>query len=156
MFAGQAHDAREEEFGGAVLEQAVLVLAEGGVVPDGVQQVEVEEPAEEEMLVEGLDQQHFGTNGVEGLQQLGLKQAFGRDGGAAQLGIHLVEERGEVAQDFVHKDFDLAQRVVLGHAARGREQAGHLGLGIHLATHAVSDPRRFAPFNPPETFLMNC
>lgn len=123
MFAGQAHDAREEEFGGAVLEQVVLVLAEGGVVPDGVQQVEVEEPAEEEMLVEGLDQQHFGTNGVEGLQQLGLKQAFGRDGGAAQLGIHLVEERGEVAQDFVHKDFDLAQRVVLGHAARGREQA---------------------------------
>jgi hypothetical protein len=119
-----------------VLEQPVLVLAEGGVVPDGVEQVEVEEPAEEEVVIEGFDQQGFGADGVESLQNLGLEPAFGRDGGAAQLGIPLVEERGEAVQDFVHAGFDAAQRVVLGHAAR---QAPQVGLGIHLATHAVSD-----------------
>lgn len=133
-----------------------MVLAEGGVVPHRVQQVEVEEPAEEEIVVEGLDQQGFGTNGVEGLQHLGLEQALGRDGGPAQLGIHLVEERREVAQDFVHEDFDAAQRVVLRHAALGREQAQHVGLRIYLATHANSDWHSSAPFNPPETFSMNC
>ncbi len=156
VFAGQPHDARKEQFGGAVLEQAVLVLAEGGVVPHGVQQVQVEEPAEEQVVVERFDQQNFGADGVEGLQHFGLEQAFGREGGPAQLGIHLVAERREVAQDFVHEGFDLAQRVVLGHAARGRKQAQHVGLGIHLATHAVSDSRSFSPFTPPETFSMNC
>jgi hypothetical protein len=50
VLASQPNDAREEEFGGAVLEAAALVLAEGGVVPDGGQQVEVEEPAEEEIV----------------------------------------------------------------------------------------------------------
>ena len=138
-FAGQRDQAGEEEFGGAVLEQPVLVLTEGGGIPDGVQQVEVEEPAEEEVVIEGFDQQGFGADGVEGLQHLGFEQALGRDGGTPQFGIHLVEERGEVAQDFVYEDFDAPQRVVLRHAARGREQAQHIGLGIHLATHAVSD-----------------
>jgi hypothetical protein len=45
---------------------------------------------------------------------------------------------------------------VLGHAALWREQAEHIGLGIHLATHGVSDLHRSVPFNPPETFSMNC
>ena len=136
VFAGQRDQAGEEEFGGAVLEQPVLVLAEGGGIPDGVQQVEVEEQAEEKIVVEGFDQQGFGADGVEGLQHLGFEQALGRDGGAPQFGIHLVEER-----------------VVLRPAARGREQAQHVGLGIHLATHAVSDLRKFTAVQSARDFF---
>ena len=65
--------------------------------------------------MEHLDEQDFAADGVEGLEQFGFEQAFGRDAGPADLSIHCIEERREFAQGLVNKRFDGAQRMVFGH-----------------------------------------
>jgi hypothetical protein len=47
-------------------QQKVLVLGEGTVVPDRVHEVEVQEPAEEKVLLQRLDKKGFAADGVEG------------------------------------------------------------------------------------------
>jgi hypothetical protein len=65
-FRGHLHHPGEEEFHGLVGQQKVLVLGEGTVVPDRVHEVEVQEPAEEKVLLQRLDKKGFAADGVEG------------------------------------------------------------------------------------------
>jgi hypothetical protein len=50
-------------------QQPVAVLGEGGGVPDRVVHAEPDEPSEQQVEVDPLDQLAFRANGVEGLQQ---------------------------------------------------------------------------------------
>ena len=156
VFAGQLDDAGEEDLGRLVREEAVLVLAEGAVVPHGVEEVEVEEPAEQEIILLRLDQEGLAADGVKGLQHLGLEQAFGRDRRPAQLGMHLLEEGAEVGQRPVQQRLDAPQRVVLGHTPLGRDQAQHVRLGIDFSAHPLPTPQPQTRFNPKATFSMSC
>lgn len=51
VLAGQSHHVGEEQLSRLVGQQPVLVLGEGAVVPHRVEQVEVEGPAEEQVVV---------------------------------------------------------------------------------------------------------
>ena len=149
VFLGQTDDASEEQFGGLMAKEPLLVFGESGVVPDGVRQVQIQEPAKQEIIFQGLDEEILGADGIQGLEHLGFEQPFGRDRGPTGLGVHLFEQWREIAQHLVHQMFDPAQRMILGHAALWRNQTIHVGLRFHVSTHANpidSDRRLFKLF----------
>ena len=61
------------------IQQPVAVLGEGGGVPDRIVHAEPDEPAEQQVEVDPLDQLAFGPDRVEGLQQQRPQQPLGRD-----------------------------------------------------------------------------
>ena len=87
------HDLGEEGVRHAVLQQPLPVLGEGRRVEAAVAHVEVEEPLEEEVVLESLTELAFTAHREEGDQQAPLEQMLGWDRGASARGVHLVKER---------------------------------------------------------------
>jgi len=58
--------------------QPFAVLGEAGRIPDRIVRPQPDEPAEQEIVVELLDQLSFRTNAVEHLQQQRAQQLLGR------------------------------------------------------------------------------
>jgi len=81
-------DALEEHARQVFVEQALAVGAEGGVVPDLVFDVQAHEPAIEQVVVDGLDQQPLAADGEQDLQQQGFQEHLGRYRRAAFARIH--------------------------------------------------------------------
>src|SRR5438309_1629617 len=127
----------EEESADVVLQESVAVLGEGALVESGVLDVEVQEPLEEEIVLEPLAELALAANRIEGHQEAGLEQVLGRDRGPALLGIHLVEDRAQLRERRLYKRLHAPNRVVGGHELiSGDGEEGHLAGGA--AAHAAS------------------
>ena len=66
-----------------VIEQPLAVLGECGGVPDRIIRAQSHKPAEQQVVVELLQQQPFRANPVERLQQRGQQRLLRRHRGAA-------------------------------------------------------------------------
>lgn len=82
------HRRREEGARHLVLEQPLTVVAEGGGIEARVHDVQVQEPLEEEVVLEALAELALRADGVEGHQECALEQVLRRDRGPAALRIH--------------------------------------------------------------------
>ena len=149
---GLGHHADEEQMRDIMLEESLLVLAQAGGVEDFLIQIHVQEPAKQEVVANLFDQQPFAANGEQGHQDLALEQPLGRDGGPSQLGIHLVEQGGEIFQDAIDILLDRADGVILGNCHLRRHQADQLRLTAHFATHAAIDGSALLMFNHRDFF----
>ena len=113
-FPGLVHDAQEELFGDLRGEEALLVLGEGRVVPHGIVQSKIQEPAEQDRVVDLLHEQPHATHGVEGLKKEGLERLLGRDPRAARVGVHLRELGGHFEKSPVDHVPNRSQRMIRG------------------------------------------
>ena len=123
---GLAHHRGQEGLGDVVVDEPVAVLAEGAGVPHRVVDLEADEPAEEQVVVEPLHEQPLAADRVQQLQHQRAQQALGRDGGPADLAVHALEHRIELAQSTVRHRPDGAQGMVLRDALLEANVAPHL------------------------------
>jgi acyl-CoA hydrolase len=98
---GDAHDAAEEFAHHALLEQAIAVGRKARVVPHRLVHRQADEPAEQHVEIEMLDQGPLGANGEQALQQQGAKKALGRNRRASAFGIKGIEGRRHRMQNHI-------------------------------------------------------
>ena len=85
---------RVEQFGDrVVLDESVAVFAEHQVVPQGVLHGQAHKPAEQQVVLDLLDQLSLAVHAVQHLQQHCAHEFFRRDAGAASLDVSLVHRR---------------------------------------------------------------
>lgn len=125
----------EEHAGQVFVEEPLAVGAEGGVVPDLVFQVQADEPAVQQVLVDGLHQQPLAADGEQDLQQQGLEQHFGRHRRTAVAGVHRHELRRHGVQQSVHHLAQFAQRVFGRYPVFEADVAEHHPLKVLCASH---------------------
>jgi hypothetical protein len=123
-------------------QQPVAVLGEGGGVPDRVVHAEPDEPSEQQVEVDPLDQLAFRANGVEGLQQHRPQQPLRRDRATARLRIKRVELNRHIGQCRVHDGPDRPQRVVGTDPLLKIDVAEQRTPHLVLAAHPVLAPNR--------------
>jgi len=133
--AGGVLDPLEEHAGQVFVEEPLAVGAEGGVVPDLVFQGQAHEPAVQQVVVDGLDQQPLAADREQDLQQQGLEQHFGRYRRAAVAGIHRLELRRHGGQQSVNHRAQFAQWVFGRYPVFEADVAEHRPLKVLCASH---------------------
>jgi hypothetical protein len=121
---GLPEDAVEKEPGRILGEETVSVLGESRVVPHRFVDREAHKPAEEEVVIELLDQEPLASNGVEDLEEEGAEELFRGDPRPADVRVDRPEQEVHIGKGLVHHRPDPAKRVSLrnaglrGHAAK--------------------------------------
>src|SRR2546423_14794539 len=87
------HNGLEEVPRDLVLQEPPSVLAEGGGVEGRIPQVEIQEPLEQEVVLQPLAELTFASNRVQRDQQAALEQPLRRNRGSTSVGIHAIERR---------------------------------------------------------------
>src|SRR5947199_2449572 len=119
-----------------LVEPSVAVLAENRMVPYRSIDLQADEPAEQQIVVELFHEQSLPPHRVEHLQQQGAEQPFRWDGGTTHLRVQPFEVLRPPPQNFVGQLAYLPQRVMAGDTLLQRYLAGHPGLPlIVVASH---------------------
>ena len=112
LSVGLAHHFGEEGFNDLVLEQAIPVLREDGMVPDRIFQRQPDEPAEQEVVAHLFHQLPLGTDRVEHLQEQRAHQFLGGNRVASAIRVDHVEQAIEAPQRFIDQRPDATQRMI--------------------------------------------
>ena len=94
----------------ALVEQALAVVAEAGVIPDAIVDCQSDEPAEQQVEVDLLDELALRAHRVEDLDQQRPQQKLRRYRRSPTLGVHRRKVRVHRRQHRVDQDAQLAQR----------------------------------------------
>src|SRR5881409_2247849 len=103
---------------------------------------EIEEEAEQEVVVQLLAELALAAHAVEGNQQQRLEQALWRDGWPTPLRIDRVEGRRQARELRIGKRLDAPNRMVLRHAVLGIDNAEHRSLPLDFSPHPPLLPHR--------------
>lgn len=90
---GQAQHLVEEVASNIGLNQPLAQTREVGLIQPGIIQTHVQEPAEQQVVVQLLAERPIRSHRVQRDQQLALEQPFRSNRGAAGLAVHLIELR---------------------------------------------------------------
>jgi hypothetical protein len=134
---GQVHDAGEEVGGHPAVEQALAVLGERRGVPRLVVELQADEPAEEQVVLELLDELPLAADRVEELEQQRPHELLRRHRGAACAAVEGREAGREVAQHGIDEHADRAQRVLRRDAVLPVHHREHHALPALLAPHRM-------------------
>jgi len=93
----QRHHTFQERGGDLAVQQPLAVLGEHGRVPHQLVHVQANEPAEEQVVVELLQQLPLAADRIQDLEQLG-PQLLRRDRRPAGPGVQPLEARGQLTQ----------------------------------------------------------
>ena len=148
--AGLCDDGQEELACHLVRDQPVAVLGENGRNEALFDHVHVEEPPEQQVVVELLAEEPLAAHGVERHQQHRFQKTLRRNRRPTVRRVHRVEHRRQLRQRPVGQLLDRAQRVRRRNSRIRRHQAQHrrlLRLGPSHGPHrkvdpTVVDPRR--------------
>jgi hypothetical protein len=121
LLASELEHRLEEPPADLMLEQARPVLGETALVEGGVFHIQVQEPLEEQVVLQPLAELALAANRVEGHQQAGLEQMLGRDGGPTGFGVHGVEDQTELGQHRINQRLDGPDRLIRRDELLGRE-----------------------------------
>jgi hypothetical protein len=135
---GAELDTLEKGAGQVFVEQAFAVGTEGGVVPDLVFDVQTDEPAVQQVVVDRFDQLALAADGEKDLQQQGFQQHFWRHRGATTAGIHRLELAAHRRQQRIDHGAKLAQRVCRWHSLFKADVAEHRPLEVWVASHLLA------------------
>lgn len=131
---GLPHDEPEELAADLVFQKALAVLGKRRGVEAGAHHVHVEEPAEQQVVVELLAELPLAADREQRHQNHGLEQPLRRNGCAADPAVHLVELSGELGEGPVSEHLHLTKTVVLRDSVGRGNQAQHRRLlGIFTA-----------------------
>ncbi len=119
-----------------LIQKPVAILAEYRVIPHRVVDLQSDEPAEQQVVVELLHQQPLAANRIEHLQQQRPEQPLRSDRRPALGRIQAVEFCRHLRQHQVHQLTDRTQRMIYGHTFFQGHIAEHSGLkSIIVSTH---------------------
>jgi hypothetical protein len=131
-------DRREKLRRDIPVEQPVAIFGKRRVIPHRRIHAHADEPAEQQVVIQLLDQQPLTSHAVQELQQQGAQQLLRRDRRAADLRIHRRESRRQRGQGDVGQPPYHAQRVISRHALLRRQVAEHITGLLIITTHASS------------------
>src|SRR5881396_2878582 len=95
------------ELGGNIArKQPVAVLAEHRCIPHRIVRRQTHEPAEEQIIVELIDQQTLGAHTIESLEQQRAQKPLGWNAGPSMPGIELGECPRQTMEHFIDKHTD--------------------------------------------------
>jgi hypothetical protein len=126
------------------LSQPLAVLGERGRVPDRVIGRQPNEPAEQQVVVQLLDQLPLGADAVEHLQQQGAQQLLRRNRWTAFTRIQPAEALAQPFQHVANQVAHLAQRMLGRHARLRRNVREQGALITKFAAHCL--PPRLRPW----------
>ncbi len=95
-----------------MFQQAVPILAKGRRVPHRLIHAQPDEPPEEQVVTDLLDQQTLAAHRIEQLDQLGTQEALRSDARPAVGSIHAVQVRADRLQGAIRQHQHPAQRVI--------------------------------------------
>jgi hypothetical protein len=94
-----------------VLQETLAILGEDGRVEARLDRVHVQEPAEQQVVLQLLAERSLRPRRVECDQQGRLQQPLGRDRWTTVLSVHAVEHRREIRERLVSQALDRPQRM---------------------------------------------
>lgn len=133
--AGLADHNIKEAAGHVMGQQPVPIRAEGAVVPPGLLQVHVQEPPEQDVIVQAFAEQPIRADRVQGDQELGLQETLRRNRGPAHVAVHLVEDLLQRLEGLVCHLRERPNRMAGRHAGVWRDVAPHGFLAADLTAH---------------------
>ena len=119
------------------VQQAVAVLRKHCVVPDRFVHAEANEPAEQQVVVDLLDQQALRADGKEDLQQQGAQHRLRRNRWTPRSRIKLVKLRIQRGKHSVRQPADGTQRMILRNSLLKGNIAEQTVLGTLFTTHTL-------------------
>jgi site-specific DNA recombinase len=139
------HHLVEEALADTGAQQPLAILREGGVVEAGLDQVHVQAPAEQEVVVQFLAEGPLAAHRVQAHRQTGLQQPLRRDGRSAVAigGVQRVEQWRQLGQRGIGKALDGAQRVVQRDARLQVQTRQHAHLRVLPSAHSRHLRRRW-------------
>ena len=144
-----AHDRGEELVRDLVVQQALAVLGERGRVERRLIDAHVQEPLEQQVVVEPFAERPLRADRVHRHQHRRLQQRLRRHAAPATGRVHLLEHRVELGEHGVDHDTDPADRMIRRDQVLGAQRGQHRQLRIRAPTHAPqsfrSEPRTRAP-----------
>ena len=151
--AGQFNDLREENLGGAVVEQPLHVLREDRRMKGTLTRIHVQKPLKKQVVVEPLAELPVAPNRVQRHKNLRLQQPFRRHRRPAQLLVHLVKVLVHPPQYLVDHLLDRTDRMLRRNAVLQVHQCQEIRLILSFSTHALIINRAPPPF---QTFSAAC
>ena len=102
--------------------------------------IHIEEPAEQQVVVQLLAEQPFAAHRVERHQQRGLQQPLGRDRRPSDRAVHLIEQRRKLPERHVGEFLDPPQWMLLGHPIARLHHHQHHPLPPLFTSHPPPPP----------------
>jgi hypothetical protein len=131
----EPHDLSKEQVRHLVLQQPRLVLGERGVVEDRLVGVKVQEPAEQQIILEALAELPLRTDRVERHQHLCQKQPLWRDRRPSALCIHLLEVLVHLSKDDTKDTLDRTDGMIHWDHRLHVKKARHTHLAVLFSSH---------------------
>ena len=119
------YDRIEQCTGDIRLEQSIAVLAEGRVIPHRLIHRQPDEPSEQKVVLERLDQQPLAANRIKNLQQQCPNEPLRRNGWPARLGAELLEPPIHLRQRLGDHRADRPRRMLCRNPRFRRNVAEH-------------------------------
>jgi hypothetical protein len=116
-------------------QQPVAVLRKHRMVPHRVVHAQAHKPAEQQVVVDLLDQQPLRAHRVEHLQQQRPQNVLRRNRWPPGVGIQRIELRAQRPQHRVRQLANRSQRMILRHTLLQRNIAEHPVLNPLVSTH---------------------
>jgi hypothetical protein len=132
---GLSHDQLEQRSPHLVVEQPLTILGERRRIEAWFHQLHVQEPAEQEVVVEFLTEGSLTPHRIKRDQERRLEQPLRRDRRSAVLGVHRVEGIRQCGQCLLGERLNRAQRMVLRYPLLQVDKGQHRHLGLAASTH---------------------
>ena len=113
-------------------------------MPDRVIGIEPDEPAEQQVEIQLLNQHPFGADPVDSLQHQGQKQLLRRDRGSAALGVEAAEGGIEAIQGLICQPPHLPERMGSGDPLLSGNVGEQRSGSPMLAAHPLSAGEPFS------------
>ena len=142
-----AHHRVEEAPCHLTLEQAFAQAREVRLIESALLQTHVQEPAEQNVVIEHLAEQPIRTHRVQRDQQTRLEQPFWRNRRPARARVQLIEVAAQRLERRIGIALDRTQRVRSRNTRLRREVTEHRRLRIQITTHRASLVRSYRPIH---------
>src|SRR5208282_452558 len=116
-----------------------------GVVEARFVPVQIQEPAEQQVIIQLLAEHSLAAHCIKRHQQRGFQQSLRRDRGPAYLTVHLLEHRREFFERYPSQRLDQSNRMVGGYPLLRVNHCQHRSLWPIMSTHLPLPPQPNCP-----------
>ncbi len=150
------NDGLEQLTGDVCLEQPIAVLAEGRVIPHRLIHRQPDEPAEQKVVLELLDQPPLAADRIQNLQKQCPNEPLRRNGRSSRLGVELLEPPIHLRQRLGDHRADRPQRMLYRNSRFRRNVAEHrFLLRVHSTHRRTSIVRQITSTLPESPVFFN-
>src|SRR6202047_1891834 len=128
----------EKRLGHLFIQQPLTILAVHRVIPHRLVHLHSYKPAEQQVVLQLLDQHAFAAYRIEDLQQQGPKQPLGCYRWSPHVRVQLRKLRRHLLQNLIHHLADRPQRMIRRDSLLWRNVAEHSFLLVIVSAHSLA------------------